>query len=670
MFTKFKHAMQQHFHSLLAQSQQVLYRTDVDKEVLWNAYLASFPEELRQEHNCNACKSFIRHYGGMVAIIDNKVNTIWDFHCEDPIYDTVAQTLRTFVRASPVVDVFVTRESNLGIDKNREMQHDGSVTKWDHIYLELPRTMIAVGSSSVDTIMSKIRDNRNVFKRGLDEITMDAVNTVIELIAQNSLYRGADYTPILNKFKGLKFAYDLTPTNERENYAWDQALRHQGPVAQIKNTAIGTLLIDISEGKELDQAVGAFERIMAPTNYKRPNAIITQRMIDQAELDIEGLGYAGSLGRRFATIDDININNLLFVDRSIRKQKGLLGQLKDDTPVNPKSLSRVEEISAAAFFQDVLPKVTSIEVLFENKHINNLMSLIAARNAEAPTMFKWPNTFSWSYKNAVTDSIKEKVKSAGGRVEGELRVSLEWYNFDDLDLWVIEPGGHKIFYGNKLSPTGGHLDVDMNAGSGTTREAVENIIWPTKSEMKEGTYKVVVNQFNSRETLDVGFSVEIECRGEVLQFSYDKRMRTNENIVVAQLNYSKANGLVLLSSDIAGKSKVNSKKVWNIDTNRFHKVSMIMESPNQWSASNGIGNAHFFFIIDQAHNDEVARGFFNEFLKPELEAHKRVFEALGSRSKVEPADKQVTGLGFSITQSNDFIVKVEGSFSRTLKIKF
>lgn len=50
------------------------------------------------------------------------------------------------------------------------------------------------------------------------------------------------------------------------------------------------------------------------------------------------------------------------------------------------------------------------------------------------------NNFSWAYTGGITDSIKERVKQAGGNVDGELRISLSWFNFDDLDLHVIEPG--------------------------------------------------------------------------------------------------------------------------------------------------------------------------------------------------------------------------------------
>lgn len=53
--------------------------------------------------------------------------------------------------------------------------------------------------------------------------------------------------------------------------------------ARIRNTAIGTLLVNISSGLELDDCVTAYERIMAPENYQRPKSIVTKRMIEEAQ---------------------------------------------------------------------------------------------------------------------------------------------------------------------------------------------------------------------------------------------------------------------------------------------------------------------------------------------------------------------------------------------------
>lgn len=54
------------------------------------------------------------------------------------------------------------------------------------------------------------------------------------------------------------------------------------------------------------------EQIVAPSNYKRSKPIYTQRMLDDAKKTLTELGYMDSLKRRFANLDDITVNNILF----------------------------------------------------------------------------------------------------------------------------------------------------------------------------------------------------------------------------------------------------------------------------------------------------------------------------------------------------------------------
>jgi len=295
------------------------------------------------------------------------------------------------------------------------------------------------------------------------------------------------------------------------------------------------------------------------------------------------------------------------------------------------------------------------------------MSVIAPTNKGSKSLFNWDNGLSWDYKGNVADSMKERVKAAGGKVDGELRISLEWFNYDDLDLHVIDPTGYEIMFNSKhCRATGGKLDVDMNAGMGDTRTPVENVIYPSSNKRMEGRYKVVVNNFCKRESKDVGFNVEIECQGEVYNFSHTEAVRDRGNVTVAEFEYSQENGVKLLTGDAS--SATISTEVWGMATNQWQKASMVMLSPNYWDTSTG--NKHVFFILDKAQNDEVARGFYNEFLKPELTQHRKVFEMLGGKMQVADSHKQVSGLGFSSTKRADLLVKVEGSFSRIVKVKF
>ena len=94
-----------------------------------------------------------------------------------------------------------------------------------------------------------------------------------------------------------------------------------------------------------------------------------------------------------------------------------------------------------------------------------------------------------------------------------------------------------------------------------------------------------------------------------------------------------------------------------------------MMSPNYWDGR-GIGNKHFFFMLEGCRNEGKARGFFNEFLKSDLDQHRKVMEMVGNKLKTEESDRQLSGLGFSSTQRNSVLCRVQGSFNRIIRIKF
>ncbi|MHC4836115.1 MAG: hypothetical protein ACYTCN_09345 [Planctomycetota bacterium] len=685
-FGVFKRAVARQFDLMKAHA---LFRTEVEKELLWLTYLESFPPGTnpmfreRTEYDCQACKSFIRAVGSMVADIDGELVCLWDCELPEP-FSVVAAELSELVKSAPIKNILLHEKEDVGVDCNWENEYgsDRESLRWEHFYIRLPAHCVAQFDRG--GAYSEAQSTRDVFARALKGITNDALETAVELIDQGSLYRGEEHLHAVQHFAQLKTQYDaldkvppvpnpkrpLGPSRQQELFTWQQGLHPA--VSKIRNSAIGTLLVDLSEGKSLDEAVRMFEAKVAPQNYKRPKALATKSMIERARKTVGDLGYGPSLGRRFAVAQDVTVNNVLFANRDARKAMGadVFDEMISETKDAPQSLEKVEKVPIEKFVEDILPKAQAVELLLENRHGGNLVNLVAPVELGAKSLFKWDNGFSWAYNGDLADSIKERVKSRGGSVTGDFRASLAWFNADDLDLHLIEPNRNEIYYSKKFSHLSqGELDVDMNVtkdGKWFSRNAVENITYPSRTRMMPGEYLLFVENYTHREIRDVGFEVEVEFGGNTSVFSYDREVRQSQRIDVAHFVFDRSEGIrftqTLPRSDV-------SREIWGLKTQSFHPVTIVMLSPNYWNGR-PVGNKHWFFMLQDCVREGSSRGFFNEQLSDSLREHRKVFEILGSKMRTEAEGEQLSGLGFSSTKRNNVYAKIRGAFTRTVNIVF
>lgn len=671
MFSQFRDNLKRHFGQHFAVG--LVYQAAVTPEELWDTYLKAFGDEpiyrTKPVHDCNCCRRFIRDVGAMVVIRGDKLVSLWDFDAGDPQYQAVADAMAELVKSRGIEGVFVgsKNEPEIGTLTNRRLKEGEALEVFHHFHLKLPSTML---SAQPDRDRGEFKTTYQMFERALTELRLSAIDEVLDLIASNSLYRGEEHKDKLVKFRKhlmefgklplSKFA-ELPLSRERIQYIWDKI---KSPVARIRNSAIGTLLVDLSEGKDLELAVKAFETMVAPSNYQRPKSLVTAKMVADAKATVEGLGLLTALDRRYAALTDVSVNNVLFADRSAR------AVMKDADPFDSlankgttPNFDRIDSISIDKFLTDVLPRTETLEVYFEGEHSGRLVSLVTATNLDALPLFKWDNPFSWSYNGDVADSIKERVKRAGGNVVGEICCRLAWNNYDDLDLHMLQPDGELVFFGNKRGRHG-QLDVDMNAGGGQTRTPVENIFYPRIKGMPEGKYKLKVNQYNRREGAQRTYTVEVDILGSIVTFEgINPFGNKTDEICTIQVKDGKA--------EVVGKtgSRV-SRELWGLGTEKFHRVNALLLSPNHWEGEKGIGNKHYFFMIDGCVNEDNARGFYNEFLRPDLTPHRRVLEILGGKQRTAETPDQLSGLGFSSTMPGSVVVRVSGSVSRVMKVTF
>lgn len=269
-------------------------------------------------------------------------------------------------------------------------------------------------------------------------------------------------------------------------------------------------------------------------------------------------------------------------------------------------------------------------------------------------------------------SVKKEMPKEHDSIFAKWKNTNKWLNgmfekvSDNVNVTVKFSDGNHIYFRNKYDRiTHGQLDVDIiNPSSGVP--AVENIVWTDKEYIKDCIYHMFVHCYSNNGGKS-GFKAEIEINGEIYSYNYNKPLRYGETVDVADVLVK--NGKISLGKEYIDSDSA-SLDFWGLKTNNFIPVKAIMYSPNYWDEQNGIGNKHYFFMLDGCVNPENPNGFYNEYLKQELSKHKNVFEALGSKLSVVDADDQLSGVGFSSTIRNNIIVKVKGNIERVMKIKF
>ncbi|PLW95254.1 MAG: hypothetical protein C0592_00545 [Marinilabiliales bacterium] len=125
-------------------------------------------------------------------------------------------------------------------------------------------------------------------------------------------------------------------------------------------------------------------------------------------------------------------------------------------------------------------------------------------------------------ENEVSDSISDAtdhLRDSLGGDTGAITITLTWQTYDDLDLHLVEPSGNRIYFDNKVSPSGGALDVDINAEGGSmTSNALENIYY--KGVPPSGQYTVYVHFYERVTTQSsIPYQVYVTLDGKTRTFS-------------------------------------------------------------------------------------------------------------------------------------------------------
>ena len=708
-FKQFNTVIQQQF---TAMQQFKLFRLNISGSQIWDKYLAGFTPEQNPvfrdpnstTHTCNNDSNFIRRYGNIVAINNNmEIISMFDVDATGSIYEDTVRGIQEYIKTGKVIDVFFETFQELNslpyesCKKNQEVFQLGmektlkkytqeeadkfgkvnteTIYEFSHFHVFLNKAFVDMSGKSVESIMGSYRDAKQVFLRAMQEIPVDTLELVRDLIVQGSLLNGDAHLFKVNEFIPLKQEYDTIPASQKDTWCWTKS--YNLPIAKFRNELIGTLCIELAEGKDINEACKTWNIRVDPVNYMKASAPITKLQIQQAEKFVEENNYTESFDRRFATIDDIDVSEIKHMNVATKDEKpvGLFAGVKPAVSTRHKraEFKDIETVNIDKFMSDILPTCTSIEMFLENRLQDHLVVLTTANNKNSKPIFKWSNNYSWTYNGnlAGKSQIDQEVKDKGGVVNAPFTFSVIWGDnnddHSDLDLWCEQPNKEKIGFntgfrkdsGNKFSTCGGQLDVDDRGGSKSVK--VENIYFKDLSKLKSGVYKLWIHQFSARNSK--GFQAQVKLNGEVYQYEYPREVSGKVQIAEVTLQ----NGVFTIEHKLP--ETTSSKTLWSLDTNQFHKVNLACLSPNHWS-DNNIGNKHYFFMLEGCKSDTSMRSFHNENLIGDLLEHRKVMEVLASTTMLQPTDKQLAGVGFNATVRDEVILKLTGSHKRVVKIQF
>lgn len=641
-FNQFSKEIIQHFNKNM--KGLPLMVLNVNTEKLWETYLDNANQEIyvsKRKDDCNCCRHFIEKFGGLVAIAkDDKLISLWDFKSKTD-YEKARREMQNLCNQSELHSILQVDSQVAGTKSNfSEFKN----TTFNHLHI--PDLKCKLNQNSNDFLQRV-----ETLKRGLEEITIDSLELTLDLALDDNLYR-ADPT-LIDGFLSVKKGYDKT--KDKKTFLF-KTVYEQKNLSFFRNSLIGTLLLDLSNGENWEQAIGKYENKASGENYKRKKPLVSNKQKERCLKKLKELDLLDSLDRRFANLSDINVKDVIFANRDLGKEiKGIESLLSS----NDDSLKKGSAINYQDFI-DLIKTSNNVELFVDDKLTKQFIGLTTSDSNKSP--FKWSNGLSWSYRGGMADSsIKKEVSKQGGNVNGKIRFSLMWnteenQNLSDLDAWAeikTKDSKGKISFRNKsiaINNERGRLDIDIICPKGI---AVENIYW---QDIPTGDYEITfkVNEF-SKGDIRGGFKAEIHLDGKSHFYEQEHCNYGSSNTVEVGKIISK-NGNIKIVDTM--KKSVENGRVWNIELNNYIPVSCIMKSPNHLLAPH---NEHLFLMLDNCYPplEEKLNSFFTEFLIQDLQEHSRVMEMISQRTKLQGDCKSLCGIGFQKQRNFNFNVKID-----------
>lgn len=384
-------SIRQSFDQAVSDEMTPLFNTDATD--LYALFLENIPEEVRQHYKCSACRHFVNRFGKLVSInaeSGKQTAVMWSSQVPEFFQQAVA-AIKAKIEAAHVTGVFVTSQTELGCAKTGI---------WIHMAVDVPKKIVYKGRiGTAFQEAARIAENHRVLQTSVVKYQQKDVETAVNLLRSDALYRGEQILPMAEWFlETIKLACGK---ENASSILWYRAAVAPNGFCHIPASMVGALLNDIAEGYSVSSIKDRFNEKMHPLQYQRPQAAPTAGNVKRAEEIVAKLGLEKSLQRRYARLDDVQA-----IWKPVKEKNAVVGGVFAGIPIKERReeiKNRVEAPETVMTFEKfrrkVLPDAKRIELLVSN-HNDSYAALLTAVYSDTPPIIRWDwederNPFSW-----------------------------------------------------------------------------------------------------------------------------------------------------------------------------------------------------------------------------------------------------------------------------------
>lgn len=369
-----------------------LYTSDAAD--LDQVYLSGFAKTAdRQYHNCNACKSFLRRYGGLLVTNGTETRSaLWGFHTAlDGHFSISRQLMNAEFNKARINGIFASKLVTLG-----QPETNG----WTHFWMHNPKVhtnpVLTAGQQ-----MAQYKQDFLTLRRGMAEFTSETFASVVTLMESDAAYRSPKFEGLAKKYLLLKLKIDSVNQIRRDIALW-HALADGLPPG-VRSSALGTLYADLDGGMTAVDALRRFKAIVDPRVYQQPTAAPKAGNIKRAEDIFAAMGLERSLERRMATFSEIVLRcawEATGVSAPLRavvetSKKASIFSGLNNPPLASAPIQGVgTKMSLRKFMEQRSQSVEGMKIVgLDRPH--PMGTITAAVHNDAPPLFSWGSTYGW-----------------------------------------------------------------------------------------------------------------------------------------------------------------------------------------------------------------------------------------------------------------------------------